>query len=63
MAEVTRYDEPYPPVSEPLDDRPSCVAVAPPWACTRTAGHDGGHEAGDDENQLLASWPQDGDSR
>ncbi|GAA2696350.1 hypothetical protein Apa02nite_068860 [Actinoplanes palleronii] len=60
MAKVTRYGRPYPKMT----DRPGrgqyvCRAIHPEagWACTRLAGHDDRHEAGNADGKMFASWP------
>lgn len=55
---VTRYGEPYPPMTDRAFDEHACRARYQTWSCTRPDGHEGRHEAGGLRGQMFASWTQ-----
>lgn len=60
MTDLETYARPWPPMTDQAPDSgPCCKAKRQTWFCTRNAGHDGRHEAGNPGRRMFASWPAD----
>ena len=62
LPQVTTYQKPYPPMTNPARGSDKCCPAAVGgygsrfWYCTGTAGHEGNHEAGNAKAQKMAEW-------
>lgn len=61
--QIIRYTEPFPPMTGPPPTSPGCDAETSAGTersgnlyCTRSAGHEGNHEAGGMAGQKIAEW-------